>query len=240
MIDTLLRLELLNARAFWRTAARDGLFMFAVVAGLLVAIACLLRVQTLATQGMPPALVFIASGVAGAVAFAGLYPNARSRALAVLVDGPLFPLIADRKALSQWFAVRTGLVAAPVVLFAALVFAVRSPLGGVGFFAAALAGELLAALFWMRPPPPAAGPATPGQRIARPPMSPLARNACAAAILALGARAAATAAHNNDSPAIGIALATAAAMAGAVILGPSGSVTAFAGREPPALWSCTG
>ncbi len=235
VIATLLRLEYLNARAFWRTASRDVVFMGAVVLAALVAIAVLLRLDTLVAQGLPPALAMLTSAGAGAALFAWLYPKERSRALTVLADGPFYPLIAGRPALILWLAVRTSLLQAPIVLFAALVVATRTLPGAAGFALAAWLGGALAGLLWLRPPAPAAGPAAPGQRVARPPMSRTARHVSVGAVFALGALAAATAAHNNDSPAIGIALASGATLAGALILGPSGPVTAFAGREPPSL-----
>lgn len=230
LIRTLGRLEWLKARAFWRIAARDPVFMFAVFAGLTIAWFSARRLYQLASHETP-ALAVLVSTLAGAGVFWALYPGPRS--LRGLIAGPFFPLVADGRMLARWLVARTAGFHLLTITLLSVAFA-SVDVGGAGvFLLAALSGGALAGLAKLRRPAAAAAQAASGG--VQKPKARRPRHIASAAIGGLGAVAGLLATRNNDAPAMGLAVNMIAALAAALIVTPSGALTAFTGRERPSL-----
>lgn len=266
-LQILARLEIIKVRAFWRMALRDPGFDGAVVIGILIGIAALVRLFK-AALAQPPALAFCLAFGVGWLLYRQLYPGERSGVRTSLTAGPLHSLVVEPRQMARWLLLRTSVMAAIAALLSAGVLAwVNLQAAGLYLAAMSLGAGVTAGLTYRRETAPARPVRKAGtlkavrlrgrgtavsrgtdrpQRRAHPLLVlawltlrrrklGLPAGVWAAALLVIDGLAAALAAHNNDNPALGVSLASIAALGAGLLLLPAGPIVALLGREPSRL-----
>ncbi|HWA61581.1 MAG TPA: hypothetical protein VG939_09405 [Caulobacteraceae bacterium] len=249
-VATLLRLELLRVRAFWRFATRDVVFDLCVLAGLAFAYGALLREYSLLGHAPVALRLFLSAGAGGLLVFA-VHAGPGSRARERLMAGPFHALVARRRRLDLWMAVRAVAGAAAVCALIATGLATVDAAAAVAFLVASIAGAAVAgAVVLLRPAGRSGEGGASGSRPRRRsggghPALVIARAAflrgripagfVGLVLVVVGGAAGFLAARNNGAPELGLFVAAGAALAAGALMFPAGRLPGLLGQEPGSL-----